>query len=269
MSDEHRRAVVAPAVLVPAHELHAHRLADERRHDRRRLGRVVVRRRRAVVARALVVGEPDPALGGRPSPSPAAARCDGCPRAVDALGAREDRARPCDVTSATAQHGPIGIGRCSGTCSSAASFDRRRVERGLEVARAARALAPASCRRCRGRASASRGCRRPGSGGFSAHFTFSCAAAWIAAYSVGATTPRKSLERTTLGAGDVLDRALVDRDDLRRGAVAVRALAARPHDPAVEHPRHLDVVDVGELAGHLGRDVDARDAVRADELVLR
>ena len=36
----------------------------------------------------------------------------------------------------------------------------------------------------------------PGSTGGSAHFTFSCAAAWIAAYSLSATTPRKSPKRT-------------------------------------------------------------------------
>ena len=40
--------------------------------------------------------------------------------------------------------------------------------------------------------------------------TFSCAAAWIASYSCGATTPRKLLDPHDLGARDVRDRARVD-----------------------------------------------------------
>ena len=52
----------------------------------------------------------------------------------------------------------------------------------------------------------------PGIAGGSAHFTLSWAAAWIAAYSVGATTPRKFAVADDLRARDVLDRALVDRE---------------------------------------------------------
>ena len=37
--------------------------------------------------------------------------------------------------------------------------------------------------------------------GISAHFTLSCAAAWIAAYSWSATTPTKSPKRTTFAPG--------------------------------------------------------------------
>src|SRR3954449_11452410 len=40
-----------------------------------------------------------------------------------------------------------------------------------------------------------------GSVGISDHFTLSCACAWIAAHSSGATTPRKSFLRTTLAPG--------------------------------------------------------------------
>ena len=43
--------------------------------------------------------------------------------------------------------------------------------------------------------------RRRQRSGVSAHFTLSCAAAWIASYSVGATTPRKSPLRTTCAPG--------------------------------------------------------------------
>ena len=101
----------------------------------------------------------------------------------------------------------------------------------------------------------------------SAHFTLSWAAAWIAAYSCRRDDAEEVAEADDLRALDVLDRALVDRDDLRRRAVAVGALAARPHDAAVEHARDADVVDVGRLAGDLVRDVDPRRA-RADDLVL-
>ena len=68
-----------------------------------------------------------------------------------------------------------------------------------------------------------------------------------------------------LGARDVLDRALVDRNDRKAGAE--ERLAARPHDPPVKHPRHTDVLDVDARPGHDARHVDARDA-RPDERVL-
>ena len=51
-------------------------------------------------------------------------------------------------------------------------------------------------------------------------------------------------------------------------AVAVCALAARPHDPAVEHPGHADVVDVGVRAGHFRRDVDRAAPRDPDQRVL-
>ena len=108
----------------------------------------------------------------------------------------------------------------------------------------------------------------PGSAGMGAHLTFSWAAAWIALYSSGATTPGSSSSGrpSRPGCGD---RARVDRDDLRVRAVAVGALPARADDPAVHHARDPDAVDVGVDARHLRRDVDALRAGRdADERVL-
>ena len=67
-----------------------------------------------------------------------------------------------------------------------------------------------------------------------------------------------------LRARDVGDRLRVDAHrDVR--VVRVRALAARPHHAAVQHPGHADLVHVGVLAGHLVRDVDADDRVRVLE----
>ena len=84
--------------------------------------------------------------------------------------------------------------------------------------------------------------------GGSAHSTFSWAAAWIASYSFGATTPRKSPRRTTCTPGMCLiELSSTERISVAR-PVAVGALAARPHEPAVQHPGHADVVHVGVRA---------------------
>ena len=66
---------------------------------------------------------------------------------------------------------------------------------------------------------------------------------------------------------DAGDRALVDRDDPRERPVAVGALAERPHEPRVQHPRDPDVVDVDVGARHLRRDVEPRGPRDPDERV--
>jgi hypothetical protein len=66
------------------------------------------------------------------------------------------------------------------------------------------------------------------------------------------------------GARNIGDRALVDAQGLRAGAVG--ALPARTHDPTVQHVGHAHVLHVHVGAARLGRNVDARHA-RADELV--
>ena len=63
-------------------------------------------------------------------------------------------------------------------------------------------------------------------------------------------------------AGNVLDRALVDAFEL--GADRRRA-----HHAAVQHAGHAEVLHVGEAAGHLVRDVDARHRLADDLVVLR
>ena len=63
-------------------------------------------------------------------------------------------------------------------------------------------------------------------------------------------------------AGDVLDRAFVD-------AFELGADRRRPDHAAVQHAAHAQIVDVGEAPGHLGRDVDARDRLADDLVVLR
>ena len=46
----------------------------------------------------------------------------------------------------------------------------------------------------------------------------------------------------------------------------LRPVIVGPDHASVQHAGHADVVDIGELAGHLGGDVDARDRL-ADHLV--
>ena len=77
----------------------------------------------------------------------------------------------------------------------------------------------------------------PGRIGLVFHTTFSCAAAWIASNSFGATTPRKLPTCTTFAPGMwAIDFAstLIGTFEL----YGYGALAARPHHAAVQHPGH-------------------------------
>ena len=62
-------------------------------------------------------------------------------------------------------------------------------------------------------------------------------------------------------AGHRLDRRLVD-------AVELRAVARRTHDAAMHHARQPHVLHIGDAAGHLARDVEARNRF-ADDLMSR
>ena len=55
---------------------------------------------------------------------------------------------------------------------------------------------------------------------------------------------------------DVLDRALVDAQGLRAGAIG--ALPGWAHDPAMQHVRHAHVLHVQVCSTCLGRNIDAR-----------
>ena len=69
-------------------------------------------------------------------------------------------------------------------------------------------------------------------------------------------------------AGHVGDRVAIDSDQALADEIAgIHAGIGRAHHPAMQHARHADIVDIGEAAGDLGGDVDARDRA-ADELVL-
>ena len=210
MSVELRRAVVVPAVLVPAHELQPHRRAGELRHHGRRETAVVPGRAVAERARALPV-----LRRGSCSAAGRARRCRFVRTRVGVLRVR-------DHERAVRRH----VGDRAGRPDRHVAVVLVRVARGQLLSRAARTR----CRRCRCRRRSAPAPGRPLSRariclhmfplpeivGGSAHFTFSCAAAWIASYSFGATTPRKSSAPDDPRARDVRDRALVDRDDLRR-----------------------------------------------------
>src|SRR4029078_2496738 len=63
-------------------------------------------------------------------------------------------------------------------------------------------------------------------------------------------------------AGDFLDRAFVHLFDLG-------AWARRPHHAAVQHARHMEILHIGEAAGDLLGNVDARRRFADDLVVFR
>ena len=259
---QHRRAVVVPAVLVPAHELQPHRRARELRHHRGRDAgveprRAVAERRRALPVlhahaarrQAEDVREHACAAGRRPACSRARSRRrrrhvrDGAARAdrhVALVAVRVARAHRCAAAPKAASTSP------------ASNMDaRRRLARRVEGAHLAPEVAAA---RDRGRVAVD---------------DLQPRGRLDRVDSRDATTPRKSPRRTTRAS----PMRAIERSSTETIAVlgpgAVGALAARPHDPAVQHPGHADALEVGVGAGHLGRDVDPRRARAADEAVRR
>ena len=252
------RAVVVPAVVVPAHELKAHRRAAEQlRGDRCRSGGIV---RLAVSesARALDVLDADLLLGhvqrvGHERPQ---AEC--------ALRVREhERARRADRGNAAARADRavhlvvvlIGL--------------RQHRRRSLE---------------CRvGVAGEGRGVHRLPGGVLGAELFHDVAVArqdrvvLVGDLQLGRRLDRVVLVRrddgdeiapaNDLRAGQVLDRALVDREHLDTRAVGT--LAARADETRVNHARQPDVLDVRVGARHLVGDVEPRRARRHELVVVR
>ena len=231
---------------------------------RPRAARRVPARRAAERARALVVRRPD--LVQRQVRAEAATvgpRRSYCRPGSYSMITRRSRSRRQRRSSGRSRRGSD-----SGTCRSPRDAVAAEASAASTLPCCAAELGDGLAGAVEVRASTSRGSRARRSCGGSAHVTFSCAAAWIASYSFGATTPRKLPRRTICDARDVLDRARVDARGSRVRPVAVGALAARPDDPAVQHPRDADVVHVRVRAGHLRRDVE-RGTARPDERVLR
>ncbi len=74
-------------------------------------------------------------------------------------------------------------------------------------------------------------------------------------------TARKLPSRTTLTTPGIFSTA--ERID----ALEHRAVARRPHDPAMHHAVGAEILHEGFAAGHLGRNIDARNAP-VEEFVL-
>ncbi len=88
----------------------------------------------------------------------------------------------------------------------------------------------------------------------------SARAALMASSSRGATTPRKSLRRTTRAPG-------MPRTDSSCDGKKLGTERRRTHDAAVQHAGNTNVVDVFRSAGDLARHIDARHRC-ADHLVV-
>ena len=181
-------------------------------------------------------------------------------RRVDVLRVREDAGAVRRHVGDAARRADRQVARCSGTCTlpTASAPPTLNAVSKLPVLTAHRAgaLPAVSWSRIRFQRLPC-----PGSAGCSAHFTLSCAAAWIALVLLRRDDAEEVVAaRTTCAPAMCLIELSSTESDLRRRAVAVGALAARPHDAAVQHARDPDVVDVGVLAGDLGRDVDPRRA---------
>ena len=243
-------------------------LPVERRHQRRGLGRVVVRRGAAERAAALVVGHADPVerRGLRPQRLASTSSTDW--RVPHTLCVLEKIRAPPGVDVGDAALRPDRRGRVVVELVGLRELRRRRHEGALEVAevrarRSAGAWPAASMSRIFFN-------RFPlaGSFGRSPHVTLSWAAAWIACHSVGATTPTKSLVADDLRARI----CLIELSSTERTFGAVpppyapwpRGRTTRP----CTMPGTRMLWTYVKRAAHLVRDVDARDAVRADELVL-